>query len=134
MDAVVRDAMLELQVIHTSLIEGILHEMHLYLSKAGSIFSVPSVVSKACLEARNRFELCRGLYQKLAELIPTGQYYRYNDHWSFLTQKLVFLIALTVFIEAGFLVERDTVAEILGRELILRLLHVFLHNHVAHRE
>lgn len=67
-----------------------------------------------CTSAREQFELCRENYQKLAELIPAGQYYRYNDNWTFLTQKLVSLIALTIFLEAGFLVERDTAAEILG--------------------
>lgn len=67
-----------------------------------------------CQLAREQFELCRIQYAKLAEIIPAGQYYRYNDSWTFLTQKLVFLIALTIFLEAGFLVERDTVAEILG--------------------
>lgn len=67
-----------------------------------------------CTKAREQFEICRQLYGKLAQLVPAGQYYRYNDHWSFLTQRLVFLIALTIFLEIGLLVERDTVAEILG--------------------
>lgn len=67
-----------------------------------------------CQKAREQFEVCRGSYEKLTKLIPAGQYYRYSDHWSFLTQRLIFLIALTVFLEAGFLVDRDTAAEILG--------------------
>lgn len=71
-------------------------------------------MSSGCSKARQHFEVCRNLYEKLAKIVPAGQYYRYNDHWSFLTQRLVFLIALTVFLEAGFLVERDIVAEILG--------------------
>lgn len=71
-------------------------------------------VSDGCLKAREQFDICRSFYEKLAKMVPIGQYYRYNDHWSFLTQRLVFLIALTVFLEAGFLVTRDTVAEILG--------------------
>lgn len=71
-------------------------------------------VGQGCMKAREQFEICRQLYGKLAQLVPVGQYYRYNDHWSFLTQRLVFLIALTIFLEIGLLVERDTVAEILG--------------------
>ena len=71
-------------------------------------------VSDGCLKAREQFEVCRGLYEKLAKLVPSGQHYRYNDHWSWTTQRLVFLISLTIFLEAGFLVERDTAAEILG--------------------
>lgn len=71
-------------------------------------------VSSGCLRARERFEVCRGLYEKLAKLVPAGQYYRYNDHWQYLTQRLVFLIALTIFLEKAFLVERDVAAEILG--------------------
>lgn len=66
------------------------------------------------MKAREKFEVCRQLFEKLAKTVPSGQYYRYNDHWSFLTQRLVFLIALTIFLEIGLLVERDTVAEILG--------------------
>lgn len=50
----------------------------------------------------------------MKELIPIGQYYRYCDHWQYLTQRIVFLISLTVYLEAGFLVSRETVAEILG--------------------
>lgn len=75
-------------------------------------------MSGGCLKAREQFEVCRNLYEKLAKLVPSGQYYRYNDHWSFLTQRLVFLIALTIFLEKGFLVERNTAAEILGCKYI----------------
>lgn len=39
---------------------------------------------------------------------------RYSDHWTYITQRLVFLIAMVVYLEAGFLVKRETVAEMLG--------------------
>jgi hypothetical protein len=74
-------------------------------------------VGSACLEARKKFDLCREGYQKLAELIPVGQYYRYNDHWQYMTQRIIFMIALTIYLEAGFLVSRETVCEILGCRL-----------------
>lgn len=73
-------------------------------------------VSSGCLEAREQFEICRAFYEKLATIVPAEQYYRYCDHWSFITQRLVFLIALTIFLEKGFLVTRDTAATILGRK------------------
>jgi hypothetical protein len=71
-------------------------------------------VSSACQEARAKFEIGRAGYEKLAKLVPSGQYYRYNDHWHFTTQRFVFLIALTIYLEANFLVTRETAAEILG--------------------
>ncbi|CAO1305938.1 unnamed protein product [Diamesa serratosioi] len=73
-----------------------------------------SGVSKACQDARAVFAKCNLLYKKLNEIVPQGQYYRYFDHWNFITQRLVFLIALVIYLEAGFLVQRDTAAEILG--------------------
>ncbi|XP_065082104.1 translin [Ochlerotatus camptorhynchus] len=91
-DQAAKEATIALQVIHSSLTE----------------------VSGACLAARNQFEVCRKGYERLAGLIPEGQYYRYNDHWHFLTQRVVFLVALTVYLEKGFLVSRDTTAEVLG--------------------
>lgn len=81
-----------LQVIHTSLTE----------------------VSSACQTARGHFEQCREAFQKLATIIPHDQFYRYHDHWVFTTQCIVASIALTIFLEIGTLVSRDTVAEILG--------------------
>ncbi|XP_055612606.1 translin [Uranotaenia lowii] len=91
-DQAAKEATIALQVIHSSL----------------------SVVSSACGTARAQFELCRTGFQKLAEVVPVGQFYRYNDHWHFMTQRIVFLVALTVYLENGTLVSRDTTAEILG--------------------
>lgn len=73
-------------------------------------------MSPACLSARAIFEKCRILYQSLAAVVPAGQYYRFSDHWGWTTQRLVSLIALVVYLEAGFLVDRDACAEILGLE------------------
>lgn len=87
-------------------------------------------MSDGCLKARAQFDVCRNLFEKLAKLIPSGQYYRYNDHWSFLTQRLVFLIALTIFLEAGFLVERDTAAEILGCKYKIERIFTFSDNYL----
>ncbi|CAO1367263.1 unnamed protein product [Diamesa tonsa] len=88
-----------------------------------------SGVSKACQDARGVFAKCNLLYKKLDEVVPQGQYYRYFDHWNFITQRLVFLIALVIYLEAGFLVQRDTAAEILGskyKSIIRSLLTNFI--------
>lgn len=71
-------------------------------------------VGKACTDARAIFEKCRDYYKQLSDLVPAGQYYRFSDHWNWTTQRLVSLIALVVYLEAGFLVNRDTCADILG--------------------
>ncbi|TMW40050.1 hypothetical protein DOY81_014871, partial [Sarcophaga bullata] len=71
-------------------------------------------IDYACTQARRHISLCAESYKKLAEIIPTGQYYRYSDHWTYITQRLVFLSAMVVYLEAGFLVTRETVADMLG--------------------
>lgn len=71
-------------------------------------------VGKACLAAREIFNKSRDLFAQLAKVVPAGQFYRFSDHWNWTTQRLVSLIALVVYLEAGFLVSRDTCAEILG--------------------
>jgi len=71
-------------------------------------------ISASCLKARQLFEEVRANYQKLATIIPAGQYYRFNDHWRYVTQRLCFLAALTVYLEVGILVSINTVAEIIG--------------------
>ncbi|KAK4885724.1 hypothetical protein RN001_001995 [Aquatica leii] len=71
-------------------------------------------ISSSCYKARQLFEEVQSNYTKLSEVVPTGQYYRFNDHWKYVTQRLCFLAALTVFLEVGILVSISTVAEILG--------------------
>lgn len=87
-----KEATAVLQIIHTSLTE----------------------VNQACGQVRVILEKCRELYQQLAKIVPESQYYRFYDHWSWTTQRVVSVIALVIYLEAGFLVTRDTCAEILG--------------------
>lgn len=75
------------------------------------------LVSSCCLQARELFKEVEEQYKKLAKVIPKDEYYRYNDHWKFVTQRLSFLAALTIFLEVGTLVDHKTVAEILGGNL-----------------
>lgn len=89
-----KEAVTVLQVIHSSLTD----------------------VMAACFKAREIFQKCNGLYQELSKVVPSGQYYRFSDHWNWTTQRLVSLIALVIYLEKGILVTRDTCAEILGLE------------------
>lgn len=76
----------------------------------GGIQEIPST----CQQARTLFASLREGYAKLAQKIPADQYYRYHDHWRFVTQRSAFLAALTVYLETGLLASRETVAEMLG--------------------
>lgn len=90
-----KEATIQLQVIHSNLAK----------------------IDNACQAARKQIASCAGVYKQLSELIPIGQYYRYSDHWTYITQRLVFLIAMVVYLEVGFLVKRETVAEMLGLQV-----------------
>ncbi|KAI4490532.1 hypothetical protein M0804_003476 [Polistes exclamans] len=72
------------------------------------------IVSQYCAKARELFEDVRKQYAELAEIVPKDQYYRFNDQWRFVTQRLCFLASLTVYLEVKILATKDTVAEILG--------------------
>ncbi|XP_043505457.1 translin [Polistes fuscatus] len=72
------------------------------------------IVSQYCAKARELFEDVRKQYAELAKIVPKDQYYRFNDQWRFVTQRLCFLASLTVYLEVKILATKDTVAEILG--------------------
>ncbi|XP_055859361.1 translin isoform X1 [Episyrphus balteatus] len=110
-----KEATIRLQIIHSD-IEKSKVSLKLLMTIQYSINSIP--VGEACLLARKLFENCAIGYKSLAELIPPAQYHRYSDHWTFITQRIVFLIALTVYLEVGTLVTRETVAEILGLKTV----------------
>lgn len=76
-DVAVRDATLSLQVIHTSLTEGMHVDIYFCICLYCSLphDSLLILVSDGCLKARAQFEVCRNLYEKLAKLVPTGEYY-----------------------------------------------------------
>lgn len=73
-----------------------------------------AVVSEHCTKARTLFEDVRKGYAKLASVVPKNQYYRFHEHWRFVTQRLCFLASLIIYLEVKILVHKDTVAEILG--------------------
>ncbi|KAJ2938345.1 hypothetical protein O0L34_g13267 [Tuta absoluta] len=79
-----------------------------------------SAVPQACLRARELFEKAKEGYARLREVVPSTDYYKYQDHWRFMTQRYCYLISLTIWLEKGFLVSLDTVAEILGLSAVER--------------
>jgi len=89
-----REIVITLQVIHSEINSEIVHN--------------------AILKARQLFETVRQGFDALDKIVPHGQYYRYNDHWRYTTQRLCFLAALIIFLEKGTLLDRITTAEILG--------------------
>lgn len=72
------------------------------------------IISGYCAKAREYFGDIRRYYAQLSSLVPNNEYYRFNDIWRFVTQRLCFLASLTVYLEIGVLVTKETVAEILG--------------------
>ncbi|KYN33464.1 Translin [Trachymyrmex septentrionalis] len=93
-----RDILMTLQNIHT-----VHHTMEENI-----------IVSKYCSKAREIFADIRIQYANLAEVVPNNQYYRYHDQWRFVTQRLCFLVALVIYFEIKLLVDKKTVADILG--------------------
>lgn len=74
-------------------------------------------VHHSIIKARSLFEEVQKGFDVLDKTVPPGQYYRYNDHWRFSTQRLCFLAALIVFLEKGFLIDQVAAAQMLGCKL-----------------
>lgn len=80
------------------------------------------LVPASCQRSRTLFGNIKEGYKKLAEKIPADQYYRYHDHWRFVTQRAAFLASLTIYLESGQLASRETVAEMIGGKLLCAFL------------
>ncbi|KAI8441403.1 hypothetical protein MSG28_015018 [Choristoneura fumiferana] len=91
-DQVSREAVTILQVIHHSE-EGI---------------------APACLRVRELFVKTREGYAKLKNAVPSTDFYKYHDHWRFMTQRYCYLVALTIWLEKGILATHETVADVIG--------------------
>lgn len=74
------------------------------------IKSVPTVCEK-CIPM---FETVRQKMADLAKKIPENQYYKYNDQWRFLMQRLAFLSAFLLYLQTENLVTREQTAELIG--------------------
>ncbi|KAK3595085.1 hypothetical protein CHS0354_043186 [Potamilus streckersoni] len=60
------------------------------------------------------FHIIQEKMRSLAELVPANQYYRFNDIWRFVIQRLVFLAAFLTYLQSETLVSRNTVATLIG--------------------
>ncbi|XP_014678545.1 PREDICTED: translin-like [Priapulus caudatus] len=71
-------------------------------------------ISKVCEKARHHFETVRAQFAVLAACVPPSEYFRFNDHWRFVVQRLSFLAALIVYMESEMLITKEEAAAILG--------------------
>ena len=63
---------------------------------------------------RGHFKDVESGFAKLAALIPQDQYYRFNDHWRFVIQRLSFLASLLIYLESDKLATKEEVAGLIG--------------------
>ncbi|XP_013405360.1 translin [Lingula anatina] len=75
-------------------------------------------VSDVCAKSRAMFPVIRQQLADLAAKIPKDEYYRYHDHWRFVSQRLVFIIAYIHYLEQETLVTREEVASIIQVKVI----------------
>lgn len=73
-----------------------------------------NTIPEVCQKSKVQFATIKDQYQLLKSKVPEGQYYRFHDHWRFVTQRLCFLAALTIYLEEERLVQREQVADLLG--------------------
>ena len=59
-------------------------------------------------------ENVKPLFEELDKKIPSGEYFRYNDQWRFLTSRLAFACALMHYTRTDQVASRDQVASMLG--------------------
>lgn len=71
-------------------------------------------VKKICAKSREMLTAVRSEYKNLVEKIPSGQYYRFCDHWRFTSQRFAFLGGFIVYLEGERLITRPELAEMLG--------------------
>ncbi|XP_062907418.1 translin [Mobula hypostoma] len=74
-------------------------------------------IPNKCQKARKHFDTVKIHLAELKTKFPADQYYRFNEHWRFVLQRLIFLAAFVVYLESETLVTREGVAEILGIEV-----------------
>lgn len=108
----IKNAVRELEQTARGLITK-LQAMHNVSSQ--SISDVSARNETLCTTVRTCLQTdVREQYVKIAEKIPQGQYYRYCDHWRFVTQRLCFISSLLIYLESASLATREQVADILG--------------------
>jgi len=71
-------------------------------------------VPEICQKAHTHFAKVKDQYANIASKVPENQYYRFHDHWRFVTQRLSFLAAFVCYLESESLISRDQTAATLG--------------------
>ncbi|KAL3837592.1 hypothetical protein ACJMK2_022939 [Sinanodonta woodiana] len=70
-----------------------------------------------CQSVSPMFHVIQEKMRSLAELVPANQYYRFNDIWRFVVQRLAFLAAFLTYLQSETLISRTTVATMIGVEV-----------------
>lgn len=85
------------------------------INSEGGVERIPEICSKArtCLNP-----IKEGM-EDLKNQFPPNQYYRYNDHWRNILQRLSCLIALVIYLESGKLAAREEVASAIGVNTVI---------------
>lgn len=71
-------------------------------------------VPEICQKSQTYFAKVKDQYANIASKVPENQYYRFHDHWRFVTQRLSFLAAFVFYLESESLISRDQTAATLG--------------------
>lgn len=72
-------------------------------------------VSVACAKCKSILQDdVKPAYHELSKQIEKGMYYKYNDYWKMVTQKLCFSISLINYLEKAVLISHEDVASMLG--------------------
>ncbi|CAB4027648.1 Translin, partial [Paramuricea clavata] len=71
-------------------------------------------ISAICQQAEEMFGALKLQFSELILLIPAGQYYRFHDHWRFVSQRASFLASFLVYLQFDRLITREEVATMLG--------------------
>lgn len=74
-------------------------------------------VSAICEKCLPMFEVARQNIQVLGCQIPENMYYRFNDQWKFMIQRMTFLAAFLTYLQTEALATREKVAGIIGVEV-----------------
>ncbi|XP_052803250.1 translin-like [Mya arenaria] len=75
-------------------------------------------VSTVCEQTVSMFEQIRQGMTNLAVKIPENQYYRYNDQWRFVMQRLAFLSAYLTYLQDESMISIQQVAQIIGVKVV----------------
>ncbi|XP_033625406.1 translin-like [Asterias rubens] len=67
-----------------------------------------------CQKARKLLETTEGQFAALQKKVPMDQYYRFHDHWRFVSQRLSFVAALIIYLESEKLITREEAAKFMG--------------------